>query len=125
MPSEPALSTVSRSPWIFLQLERAGHGELLVAAAGAGRAVHGDGDFADGDEAEARMGGAQGVESLQQIAGRVGVVPIVATVVDHDVIAGLFSQGARVLDQVVTGEQNFEDRIAKGRILFRTWWRRR
>ena len=109
MPSEPALSTVRCSPWIFLKLKSAEHGELLVAAAGAGCAIDGDGDFADGDEAEARMNGAQGVETAEQIAGRVGIVPVVATVVDDGVVAGLFGKGAGAFNQVVAGEQNLED----------------
>ena len=98
---------------VLLQVERAGHDELLVAPAGARGAVHGYGDFADRDEAEARMDGAQRVEALEQVAGGVGVVPVVATVVDHGVVAGFFGQGAGVFDQVVAGEQDFEDRIAE------------
>src|ERR1035437_10663286 len=73
---------------ILLEIERTGHYELLVAASGAGSMVHGDRDLADGDEAEAGMSGAPGVDALEEIAGGVGVVPIVATVIDYHVKAG-------------------------------------
>ena len=46
MPSEPALNTVSMLAGMMVQLQRAGHGELLIAAASAGCAVEGDGDLA-------------------------------------------------------------------------------
>ena len=61
---------------------------------------------------------AKRVEALQQIAGCSRVVPVVATVVDHDMVAGLLSKFARVLDQVVAGEENLEDRIAEGGVFF-------
>ena len=102
---------------IALQLQRAGHDKLLVAAAGAGGAVECHRHLADRDQAEPRVDGAQGVEALQQIAGGVGVVPVVAGVVHHHVEAGLLRQGAGVFRQVVAGEQKLEDRIAKGRVL--------
>ncbi len=57
---------------------------------------------------------AQIVEAVEQIAGGIGIVPVVAGVVDRDKVAGLLSKGAGALDQVVAGEQNFENRIAKG-----------
>ena len=60
------------------------------------------------------MPGAIGVEALQQVAGCVGVIPVVAAVVDDHVVAGFPRQGARVFHQVVAGEQNLEDRIPKG-----------
>ena len=53
------------------------------------------------------------MEAVEQIAGGVGVVPVVATVVDDGEIAGLLGQGAGVLDQVVAGEQNLKDGIAE------------
>ena len=102
---------------ILLQFQRAGHDKLLVAAPGAGGAVERHRDFADGDEAEPRVDGAQGVKALQQVAGGVGVVPVVATVIHRGVVAGFLRQGAGVLHQVVAGEQNLKDRIAKGLVL--------
>jgi hypothetical protein len=48
------------------ELECAGQRELLIAAAGAGRAVERDGHFAAGDEATAWMLGAQGVKALRR-----------------------------------------------------------
>jgi hypothetical protein len=60
------------------------------------------------------VSGAQGVKALHQVAGGVGIVPVVATVIHRGVVAGLLGQGAGVLYQVVAGEQNLKDRIAKG-----------
>ena len=86
---------------MFLEFQRAGHYELLVAASGAWSTVHCYGDFADGDEAKARMNGAQLVETLEQITCGVGVVPVVAAIVDDGVIAGLLRKVAGVFNQVV------------------------
>jgi len=99
---------------VLLQFQRAFHHKLLVPAPGTGRAVHGHRYLADGDQAEPRVDGAQGVEALQQVAGGCGVVPVVATVIHCSVVAVLLGQGAGVLHQIVAGEQNLEDRIAKG-----------
>ena len=101
---------------VLLEVEGAGHDELMVASAGAGSAVEGDRDLADGDEAEAGMGGAQFVKALEEIAGGFGVVPIVATVIDDDVEAGLLGEGAGVFSEVVAGEEQLEDGIAEGRV---------
>jgi hypothetical protein len=60
------------------------------------------------------MNGAQGVEALEEVAGGVGVVPVVATVVDHDMKAGLLGEGSGVLREVVAAEQKLEDGIAEG-----------
>ena len=44
---------------------------------------------------------AQSVEALEQIAGGIGIIPVVAGVVDHDEVAGFLRQYACTLDQVV------------------------
>ena len=62
--------------------------------------------------------GAQLMEALEEVAGGVGVVPVVGGVVDLDVEAGLLRQDAGILGQIVAGEKNLEDGIAEGRILF-------
>ena len=70
-----------------------------------------------GDEAKAAVHGAQIVKALEQIARGIGVVPVVAAVVDGDVVAGFLRERPRILDQIVAREQDLEDRIAKGRVL--------
>ena len=88
---------------VVCELKRAGKGELLISAACTGRARQGYGDFANGDEAEAFVLDTECVEALKQIAGCSGVVPVVATVVDYDMVAaGLLRQCACVFDEVVT-----------------------
>ncbi len=62
------------------------------------------------------MRGAQSVETFEKIAGGVGVVPVVATVVDGHEKAGFLRQHASVFDHVVAGEQDLEDGIAKGAV---------
>src|ERR1700722_8489134 len=98
------------------ELERASQGKLLIAAARAGRAREVDTDFAYRDETEAAVLGAESVEAVEEIARRVGVIPIVAAVINDDFVSGFSREGASVLNQVVAGEQNLENGIAKGRI---------
>ncbi len=92
-------------------------GELHVAAAGAWSAVEGDGDFTAGDETTPGMLGAKGMEALEQIAGCVGVVPVIAGVVDDGVVAGFLGEAAGAFDQVVAGEKHFKDGVAEGVVL--------
>ena len=83
------------------KLESASESKLLIAAARARRAREVDSDFAHGDEAEPAVLGSECVKAFKQIVGGFGVVPVVATIVDHDMIAGFPSKRARALNQVV------------------------
>ncbi len=57
MPSEPALRTAETLAGMVGELESAGQGKLLIAAAGAWCARKSDGDLADRDEAESARAG--------------------------------------------------------------------
>ena len=85
MPSEPALSTVSRSPGYFSSSRAQAMTNCWLRPPAPG--VRSMVTVTSPTEMRQRRGmdGAQGVEALEQVAGGVGVVPVVATVVDHDV----------------------------------------
>ncbi len=88
--------------------------KLLIATASAGRAIERDGYLAAGDETEAAVQRAQIVKAVEQIAGGIGIVPVVAGVVDGNEVTGLLRERARTLDKIVTRKQDFKDRIAEG-----------
>src|SRR5580658_2147020 len=94
---------------IFFQLQCAGHDKLLVASTGAGCTGERDRHLAHADQAQPLVLGTQSVEEVEQVARGSGIVPVVATVVDRNVIAGSLGQGARILNKVVAGEKNLED----------------
>ena len=114
MPSEPGAEHGEHFAGMMGQFKRAGQGKLLIAAASARGAVHRDGDLAAGDEAEAAMKRAQIVEAVEQIAGGISVVPVVAGVVDGHEVTGFLREHPRTLDKIVARKQEFKDRIAKG-----------
>src|SRR5450631_1129816 len=99
------------------QLKRTSEGELLIASARSRCAIHGDGDFAARDQTKAPMGSTQIMESVQEVARRVSIIPVVAGVVYSHKVAGLLRQDAGILNQVVAGEQELEDGIAKRLVL--------
>ena len=83
------------------QLDSAGKSELLISPPRSGRAVHGDGDFADRDETEPPVICAQIVKAIEQVSGSGRVVPVVAGIVDCNEVTSLLRQGASVFNQIV------------------------
>ena len=71
------------------KFERACEGKLLISSASPGSAIESYGDLSAGDEAEAPVQAAQLVEAVEKVAGGIGVVPVIAGVVDGNELAGL------------------------------------
>src|SRR5262249_52742940 len=57
---------------------------------------------------------AQLVKSSEQIASGVGIVPVVAGVVDSHKVSGRLRQGSRRLDEIVARQEKLKDRFTKG-----------